>query len=87
MGLLINDGGDPGSQIDKTILGEYVLIESEILLGLPGYQITGIERIDGEVRISARYTGPKSCAHCGAVAVRSKGRFRVYQRSSSCKLN
>lgn len=54
------------------------MIESEILIGLPGYQITGIERKGGEVTISARYTGPKSCAHCGGDKVRSRG---VYHRS------
>jgi len=52
------------------------LINSEILLGLPGYQITGIVWNGGEVRISARYTGPISCAHCGGTALRDKGRYR-----------
>jgi len=49
------------------------LTNDEIVLGLPGYQITGIERTSGEVRISARYTGPKSCPHCGSEHQRSKG--------------
>ena len=52
------------------------MISSEILLGLPGFQITGIEKRRGEVRIGARYTGPQSCAHCGSDQVRSKGWFR-----------
>jgi transposase len=51
------------------------LIESEILLGLPGYQITGIERKGGEVRIAARYIGPLSCPHCGGAELRNKDRF------------
>ena len=50
------------------------MIESEILLGLPGYQITGIEREGGEVRIMARYSGPLSCPHCGRAELRNKDR-------------
>jgi transposase len=49
------------------------LANEEILLGLPQYQITGIERKSGEVRISVRYTGPKSCPHCRSERQRSKG--------------
>jgi transposase len=51
------------------------LINLEILIGLPGYQITGIEGVGVEVRISARYNGPVSCAHCGGSHLRSKGRY------------
>jgi transposase len=51
------------------------LINSEILIGLPGYQITGIERVNGQVRITARFRGPIGCPHCGAGPVRSKGRY------------
>jgi transposase len=51
------------------------LINSEILLGLPGYQMTGIEWKCGEVRISARHAGPISCPHCGAAKLRDKGRY------------
>jgi len=49
------------------------LTESEILLGLPDFQITDIQRKDGTLRISARYTGPRCCAHCGGTQLRSKG--------------
>jgi transposase len=49
------------------------LTNEEILLGLPGYQITGIAFRGGEVRISVRYTGPKSCPHCQSERQRSKG--------------
>jgi transposase len=52
------------------------LIESEILLGLPGYQITGIAREGGEVRITARYSGPLSCPHCGGAELRNKDRYQ-----------
>jgi len=52
------------------------LINSEILIGLPGYQITGMGRVEGQLRIWARYSGPISCAHCGGSQLRSKGRYR-----------
>jgi transposase len=52
------------------------LTESEILLGLPDFQITDIQRRDGNLRISARYTGPRFCAHCGGTQLRSKGWIR-----------
>jgi len=50
------------------------LIRSEAVLGLPGYQLTGIEERNGRVRPSARYTGPIACPHCGGVRLRNKGR-------------
>ena len=52
------------------------MINSEILIGLPGYQITGMGRVEGQLRIWARYSGPISCAHCGGSQLRSKGRYR-----------
>jgi len=51
-----------------------VLISSEAILGLPGYQITAIEEKDGKVKLSARYTGPIACPHCGSDRLRSKDR-------------
>lgn len=51
------------------------MINTEVLLGLPGYQITGMGRCGGEVRIQARYEGPVECPHCGGSRVRSKGRY------------
>ena len=50
------------------------MIRSEAVLGLPGYQITGVEERSGRVRISARYTGPKSCPQCGGEHLRLKDR-------------
>ena len=50
------------------------MIRSEAVLGLPGYQITGIEERNGKVRLSARYNGPIACPHCGGVRLRNKGR-------------
>jgi len=49
------------------------LTESAIILGLPDLQITEIQLSRGMTKISARYTGPRSCAHCGSSRLRSKG--------------
>ena len=51
------------------------MINSEILLGLPGYQITGIEMVKGEVRIAARLEGPIRCPGCDGERLRNKGRY------------
>lgn len=50
-------------------------MQSEILLGLPGYEITNTERVHGEIQISARYSGPICCPHCGGKVLRDKGRY------------
>lgn len=50
------------------------MISSEVVLGLPGYQVTDIEEHEGRVRISVRYTGPRSCPHCEGTRLRLKGR-------------
>ena len=52
------------------------MTNEEILLGLPGYQITGVTIQGGEVRISVVYTGPKCCPHCQSERQRSKGWYR-----------
>lgn len=52
------------------------MINSEILIGLPGYQITGIEMAKGEVRIAASYRGEVECPQCGGTRLRSKDRYR-----------
>jgi transposase len=44
------------------------------VLGLPDYEITGIEEREGWIRISARYKGPISCPHCGGKQLRLKDR-------------
>jgi transposase len=49
------------------------LTKSEIMIGLPGYQITGIERVSGVIRIGVRYTGTGCCPHCAGTRLRSKG--------------
>jgi transposase len=47
-----------------------------MVLGLPGYQITGIKKEEGRLKLSARYTGPITCAHCQGRQLRSKGVYR-----------
>ncbi len=49
------------------------MTRSEILLGLPDFQITDIQREGGALRIRARYVGPRCCAHCGETRLRNKG--------------
>jgi transposase len=49
------------------------LTDSEIVLGLPQYEITNIARSGGTITISARYAGPISCPHCGGSHLRNKG--------------
>ncbi len=49
------------------------MTESEILLGLPDFQISDIQREGGTLRIWARYTGPRFCAHCQGTRLRNKG--------------
>jgi transposase len=48
------------------------LISPEAVLGLPGYQITGIEEVAGMVKISARHAGPRACPDCGSQRLRTK---------------
>jgi transposase len=49
------------------------LANDEIVLGLPQFQITGIERRSGGVWITAQYTGSKSCPDCHSERQQSKG--------------
>ena len=49
---------------------------TEILLGLPGYQITEMSRCGGQVRITARSSLATQCPRCTSSNLRSKGWFR-----------
>jgi len=49
------------------------LISLHHLLGVPHYEISEIEQAGGELRIWARYTGPRSCPHCAGTRLRNKG--------------
>jgi transposase len=59
------------------------LISLERLLGLPHYEITGIEETGGEIWIRARYTGPRSCPSCQGERLRDKGRIERLLRHVS----
>ena len=51
------------------------MTESAMILGLPDLQITDIQPKGGMMRISARYTGAKSCAHSAASDCAKKAGF------------
>ncbi len=50
------------------------MFNSEALVGLPGYEVTGIGYSDGMVCVSCRYIGECSCPFCGSVSLRSRAR-------------
>jgi transposase len=50
-------------------------MRSEILLGLPLYEISDIQQVGGAVKIGARYVGPRQCPHCGSGQLRNKGKY------------
>jgi len=50
------------------------LISSEAIVGLPEYQVTAIEEVGGELRITARFQGLVLCPHCGSEKLRRKDR-------------
>ncbi len=52
------------------------MTNAEILIGLPGYQITGLRKESGVVRIEVRHEGPVICPHCGGTRHHSKGRYQ-----------
>lgn len=59
------------------------MIRSEAVLGLPGYQITGINEVAGKVRITARHAGKVTCPHCQSLNLRLKDkRFRQPRQES-----
>ncbi len=49
------------------------MTDSEIVLGLPLYEISAIDRLGGTIRIAARYGGPISCPRCRGSRLRHKG--------------
>src|SRR5256885_11083777 len=74
--LYIINGGRQRSLIGKTFLEE-LFYEIRDRIGSADYEISEIQRKGGEVRISARYAGPKLCPDCGKDQLRNKG---TYQR-------
>ena len=55
----------------------------ETILGLPGYEIKEIWRRQGMICVSARYTGPIRCVHCGSRDLRKKALFTRRLRHES----
>ena len=51
------------------------MIRSEIVIGLPEYEITNLEIRDGNIRIFARHRRQRVCPHCGSRQLRNKGRY------------
>jgi hypothetical protein len=60
---------------DETCLKRNVFFNLESLIGIPRYEITDICRQAGELTVSARYTGPRSCPYCRGQRLRNKGRI------------
>ncbi len=50
------------------------MIRSEILIGLPAYEVTSVEETGGMVRMRARFTGKVQCPHCAGENLRIKDR-------------
>jgi transposase len=48
---------------------------SEIILGLPDYEISGIEREGQQIRIKAQYRGAVRCPQCGGERLRKKDTY------------
>ena len=59
------------------------MIETGAIIGLPGYEVTAVERSSEGVKISARHAGPISCPHCGSSRLRNKGPYRRLVRHES----
>jgi transposase len=59
------------------------LIRSEAVLGLPGYQITGIEEQAGKIRISARFAGGVKCPNCQSQRLRLRDKRQRTLRHES----
>ena len=51
------------------------MIRSEIVIGLPEYEITDLQISEGKIRIWARCTGERVCPDCGGQQLRNKGRY------------
>lgn len=51
-------------------------MQLQSLIGMPYYEIIGVFEEGSEVRILARYNGPKLCAGCGSPNLRNKGVVR-----------
>lgn len=59
------------------------MIRSEAAVGLPEYQLTGIEEKSGRVTLAVEYTGGVACPHCGGTKLRLKGKRQRRPRHES----
>ncbi len=59
------------------------MIESQAILGLPGYEVSAAEETSAGVVITARYVGEVTCPGCGGTWLRSKGRYTREVRHES----
>lgn len=59
------------------------MLDSETLIGLPDFQITGFDRRGRQVVISAEYTGTVACPECGSADLRMKDTYRRKVRHES----
>lgn len=58
-------------------------MDSKILLGLPDYEITQIERGKESLEIRAKYQGSVACPHCGGTKLRLKDSYQRRVRHES----
>lgn len=59
------------------------MIRSEVLLGLPEYEVIAVDEVAGQVRLKVRYTGEIRCPHCEGTELRLKDRRTRYPRHES----
>ena len=59
------------------------MIRSDAVLGLPGYELTGIEQRSGRITISVSYNGSVTCPHCGGTRLRLKDKRQRRPRHES----
>jgi len=62
------------------------LNSSEVLVGLPGYQVTSICEKAGRIHFSAHYSGPLVCPHCEGQRLRLRDKRTRYPRHDSIGL-
>ena len=58
-------------------------LRSEVLLGLPEYEVTALEESAGQGQISLRFTGKIVCPDCGGAKLRRKDRRLRHPRHES----
>ncbi len=59
------------------------MINSEVIVGLPEYEVTAVEEKAGRVQVSVRFVGRVVCPHCGGEKLRAKDRRIRWPRHES----